>query len=741
MKKLLALLLSLIFLVQLPAPVALASFDDQGGGARAPGMADSFTAVADDADAIGYNPAGLVQMQEGQISTQYGQLVKGLGDGSTLGTTYLGYAYPLVKGYRAIGFAYNNFKGDNLFSERTLILSYSQRIDLDSLGYRGIYSFGGNVKQLHRQYEPDRFTENALNDAGVASNQHDQLFTAGNSKDTYAFDLGALAQFGPKYEYTAGVALINANQPDVSIAGDGDKAPLGVKMGAAYRPRWGTLSIENRRVKRLVGQTDSDVALGAERNFPFASLGALVLRGGYATGSRGYRALTTGLSYMYSRFRLDYSFSFPVSNLADTSGTHRVGFAFKLGSSSTQFARDYSNTDLISAFAWDSLTTHILLTRISLARGLTPEYKDQLMFLLMRKYPLDDPGLKNVSGDLKDLLRKYANNTMDWAHLKFALLKGVPEDEKSMSMDALESLVKNDPKSTLMRLAVMPANTQRSDRLASLSLMALSELAAQTYRRQDLDGCIGYVRRMVEILPSDEVVLRAYRELLARRAKITDKFNANEAAPAPAPLPEAPQSLVAPSTHEEKSATPAQMQMSDRDALLRAFGTALGYYMVRKAQNAPHDELVGLLNQMKVVYGDQNFDLSMIDRELAELNANGVTPAVAAPTIAPTPVPAITKPAAKPAKASATKKPAEKPVAKPTAKPKKVTPVPTNLSGFKIPADADLDRAWEYYRTVSERDITDYEKIELLQDMLRRFGEQGAGRINKELERIRRRVE
>ena len=239
MKKLLALLLSFIFLVQLPIPTALASFDDQRGGARASGMADAFVAVSDDADSITYNPAGLVQLTEGQLTSQYGQLVKGLSDGSAIGTTYLGYAFPKVTGYQVYGIAYHNFKADNLFNERTIILSYGRRLDLERFGLRGIYSFGTNLKQLHREYAPDRFAENALNDAGVASNQGDRLFASGSSKDTYAADFGGLVQFGPQYQFTAGASVINANQPDVSLGGDGDKAPMTVKGGLAYRPSWG----------------------------------------------------------------------------------------------------------------------------------------------------------------------------------------------------------------------------------------------------------------------------------------------------------------------------------------------------------------------------------------------------------------------------------------------------------------------------------------------------------------------
>src|SRR5688572_17207817 len=92
----LTLAMSFVFVAQ----TTWSAFDDLGVGARAPGMADTFVGVAQGADALYYNPAGLVQMNEGEVSVQYGQSLRGTDDGSSLGTTYLGYATPLRQGQR-----------------------------------------------------------------------------------------------------------------------------------------------------------------------------------------------------------------------------------------------------------------------------------------------------------------------------------------------------------------------------------------------------------------------------------------------------------------------------------------------------------------------------------------------------------------------------------------------------------------------------------------------------------------
>lgn len=718
MKKLLALLLGLLLIV--PAPTVFASFDDQTSGARAPGMADAFTAVADDADAISYNPAGLIQLEDSQISTQYGELVKGLTDGSSLKTTYLGYALPLTRGYRTLGFAFNNYQAANLMNERTMIMSYGQRLDLERFGWQGIYSGGVNFKQLHRAFTPDIYGDNALNNAGVGSNQRDQLFAAGRSKDTYAFDLGGLAQFGPKYQYTAGIALINANQPDVSLAGDGDKAPLTFKAGLAYRPQWGTLAIESRRTQRLLGQTDSDIALGGERNIPFGSMGAIVLRGGYANGSRGYREITTGLSYMYARFRLDYAFSFPIGNLSDTTGTHHIGFSFKLGNGATKFANDYSNMDLLSAFAYDSLTSHVLITRACIALNLPADQRDRALLLLMRKYALDDPGLKQARTELREMLRRHSHELMEWPQLKFLLVKGLPDENRDVAGKAVEALIANNPKEALLQLSLLPVSLQRGTTVTPIALMALSELAAQSYRKQELDNCIDAVRRMVELLPTDPVVVKAYQDLMAQRAKITEGMNPSETPTlnVPEQVPEAPPTLVAP-----KPVAGDEHKVIKSDETLRAFGTALGFYMSRKAAHASNDELLGLLNQIKATYGASGIDMSLVDQEIEALQK--------------APAPAVNTPVKKPVFIKA---PTKKPVKKPVVKKKPIHKTAPAKAPAVKPASSELERAWSYYKDAAARNISDHEKIELLQDMLRKHGDPD-GRVTKELDRINRRLD
>ncbi len=66
-------------------PVGTAVIFDIGMGARALGMGGAFVAIADDANAIYYNPAGLTYVEGRDVTSLYSSL---LGAGNYLGAGY-----------------------------------------------------------------------------------------------------------------------------------------------------------------------------------------------------------------------------------------------------------------------------------------------------------------------------------------------------------------------------------------------------------------------------------------------------------------------------------------------------------------------------------------------------------------------------------------------------------------------------------------------------------------------------
>jgi hypothetical protein len=113
----------------------------------------------------------------------------------------------------------------------------------------------------------------------------------------------------------------------------------------------------------------------------------------------------------------------------------------------------------------------------------------------------------------------------------------------------------------------------------------------------------------------------------------------------------------------------------------------------------------------------------------------------------------VTKPAS--AKASAGEavvtpsvaKPVEKPVVAPAntaaEKPVKKAVAPSvTTEKLSIPASTpDIERGWMFYKQAVGRGISDSERIELLQSIIDKFGSSSAEQVNKEISKIKKRMQ
>jgi hypothetical protein len=182
-----------------------AVFEDMETGARADGMANAMTAVADDASAIQFNPAGLNQIENISVMSFYKLLFGGVG--ANLHNVCFDLAYPINKKVGVVGVSLQE-KGISLNSERVVTFSHGISLIRD-------ITFGYSIR-------------------GYSLYQKD--FGTGYN---VGLDLGVMTRVYKRWQ--AGFFVHNINNPklgtDVKY-----NLPRLLNFGVAYRPTMGITS-------------------------------------------------------------------------------------------------------------------------------------------------------------------------------------------------------------------------------------------------------------------------------------------------------------------------------------------------------------------------------------------------------------------------------------------------------------------------------------------------------------------
>jgi len=318
---------SLAALLLFAAP-ARAAFEDLGAGARGPGMGNAFTAVADDAYAIYYNPAGLALLSRPELAASYTQHLAGLSDGSGINSSFLAYAQPLRYGKGTLAAAVNSFSLDSsLYNERAVYLSYAREAPW-SLGLYDLY-WGLNIKSLTRSFGSLPEANNAFNGL-TATGMADPVLSGKRSVSALDADLGLLYQFNK--HYSAGLDLMNLARPNLAFSpGDTDRLERRAKLALGYRSILSNITAQYENVPSPSGARDYRFTMALERWLPWLLVGNIGVRGALSFGSREFRQATAGLSYRTDRISVDYGFSMPINTIASTSGSHRLSFSIRFG--------------------------------------------------------------------------------------------------------------------------------------------------------------------------------------------------------------------------------------------------------------------------------------------------------------------------------------------------------------------------------------------------------------------------
>jgi len=304
----LSVLVGLLFVVQ--SSEGVVNIQNVGSGARAQGLGNSFVAVADNADAVFANPAGLGQVSQRQVSyTNVSLLYAGI-EGDDLGQHVVSYAQPLGD-TMGLGLGYERI-GSSLMSENGAFVSLSYQVQRRlQVGVSAKYLFW-SVGAI-----PD--------DDGRADPLSNQ--SAGN----VGVDLGLLWQ-SPVQGAQVGVLLKNINQPNVAygeVAGDADAGalPMDVHVGVGYRLSSQSL-VSVQYVRRdLTGEgSDDGLVVGGETQL----VEGLLLRAGgrRLLSEDAGGGLNAGLGYQWNQLVFDYAYDIGL-DLTETNGAHRFSFAYE----------------------------------------------------------------------------------------------------------------------------------------------------------------------------------------------------------------------------------------------------------------------------------------------------------------------------------------------------------------------------------------------------------------------------
>ncbi len=290
----------IVALLLLLLPVMVSADDDAGtesafnlgAGARAMAMGNGYTALAEDATAIYYNPAGLPYLSSQEITFLHTVLFEG-----TV-YDYVAYVYP----YTSIG-------GFGIAG---------MRLGTDDIGRRDQYTDLGKFSSTQMQM---LLSYGRRFDHGISAGANLKL--ANQSIDNYS-DYGFGLDLAGRYDLTdhlrAGLVLQDIVGARMKLMNERERTPFLIKGGLAYlyqlsdKPFSGAVTFdvekpEYRSVKIRAG-------------LELAHTSGLAVRGGYDRDN-----FTVGLGIHYQQLTFDYAYKF-MDNLMDS---HRFSLSFNFG--------------------------------------------------------------------------------------------------------------------------------------------------------------------------------------------------------------------------------------------------------------------------------------------------------------------------------------------------------------------------------------------------------------------------
>jgi hypothetical protein len=315
MKRLLALIIIFglaKFAVSADVGTSAASFMKIDSSARPAALGGAFVAIADDATAIHYNPAGLGFLNQKQVSFCHNEWFE------SVGLESLSYAHPINQNW-TLGVGMNYLFTDSV-DETTSTGTYTGNTFSSSGGtvivgmagrFGSYFSFGVNAKGI---------VEKLASESGFA----------------YGADAGFLFKKGFDEGFVSLGASVQNVGTKLKLYEDSFNIPLKYSGGIAVSYKYFTVTAVGDKAR------DSDTVIRTGIEFNSKELikeARLALRAGYRTetSDKAGSGITAGIGIGVSNFDLDYAFV-PMGELGST---HRVTISFKFGKVREDFSPAY----------------------------------------------------------------------------------------------------------------------------------------------------------------------------------------------------------------------------------------------------------------------------------------------------------------------------------------------------------------------------------------------------------------
>jgi len=286
-----------------------ATFLKIGAGARAVAMGEAFGALADDASAVYWNPAGLVQLTQKEFTAMHDESYQ------NMRFAFLGYAHPLGP-RQALGLSGSGLLLGNDLERRSGVGESIPETPLTPVeGNFGADDLSAALSYAWRPTAPVSFglTMKALRQ------RIDQ-----EKGQSLAMDAGLLYQFPGTA--VRGAAVLQNFGPGLTLRDQSYDLPMNVKLGLAWRPR------PNADVTFDINQPNDNYMrfhMGGEyRPLDFFALRAGLkyrLNGNELGGLSG---VSVGGGFKFRGAGVDYAFV-PAEDIGHT---HRVSLTFRFGS-------------------------------------------------------------------------------------------------------------------------------------------------------------------------------------------------------------------------------------------------------------------------------------------------------------------------------------------------------------------------------------------------------------------------